>query len=160
MIYTKPRWEKKVAQLLTERDIETYCPLNRVKKKWSDRIKKVEIPLFTSYVFVNIREDEKGTVRETDGVINFIYANRKPAIVKQKEIEKIKRFLSEYEDIEVMPGLIRKDQTVYINTGLFVDEKGRVVDLQNNKVKVEIESLGYTLTATFDISELSPGPDN
>ena len=57
-LYTKPRWEKKVYRLLSERGMEAYCPLNKVKKKWSDRIKLVEEPLFKSYVFVHTEEEE------------------------------------------------------------------------------------------------------
>ena len=56
-VYTRPRWEKKVDQLLKEQGTESYCPLNKVKRKWSDRVKTVEEPLFKSYVFVkNFRQ--------------------------------------------------------------------------------------------------------
>ena len=55
VVYTKSRCEKKVADLLTKKGIENYCPLNRVQKQWSDRKKIILAPLFTSYVFVRIR---------------------------------------------------------------------------------------------------------
>jgi transcription antitermination factor NusG len=58
-IYTNPRWEKKVDKLLTEAGIESYCPLNTVMRKWSDRMKKVEEPLFKSYVFVQRLRGER-----------------------------------------------------------------------------------------------------
>lgn len=154
VIYSKPRWEKKVHRLLTEKQITSYCPLNRVRKKWSDRYKLVEIPLFTSYVFVQISEEEKLKVRETPGVLNFVYYQGKPAIVKEKEIERIKRFLSEYENVELQPMEFKKDQRVKVGQGIFIDEEGRVIDLVNGKVKVAIDSLGYTLIAIFDKSEL------
>ncbi|HRX93358.1 MAG TPA: transcription termination/antitermination NusG family protein, partial [Chitinophagaceae bacterium] len=51
-VYTKPRWEKKVNKLFKEKGLESYCPLNKVRRKWSDRMKIVEEPLFKSYVFV------------------------------------------------------------------------------------------------------------
>src|SRR5215470_16647273 len=86
-IYTRPRWEKKVNSLLVEKGVESYCPLNKVRRKWSDRLKIVEEPLFKSYVFVKIDDREKTVVRMTDGVINFVYWNKKPAIVKEKEIQ-------------------------------------------------------------------------
>ena len=72
-IYTRPRWEKKVNQLLTEKGFESYCPLNKVKRKWSDRIKVVEEPLFKSYVFVKVAEEDRSEVRMTSGAINFVY---------------------------------------------------------------------------------------
>jgi transcription antitermination factor NusG len=51
-VYTRPRWEKKVAALLLHKGIESYCPLNKVRRRWSDRTKTIEEPLFKSYVFV------------------------------------------------------------------------------------------------------------
>ena len=131
-----------------------YCPLNRVLKQWSDRIKIVEVPLFTSYVFVKISEREKALVRETDGVVNFIYNGGKPAIVQEHEIKRIQQFLDEYDNVEVITEKIEKDQRVKVNKGLFVEEEGLVLDLQNKKVKVAIDSIGYTLVALFDQQKL------
>lgn len=131
-----------------------YCPLNRVLRQWSDRIKIVEVPLFTSYVFVKISEREKALVRETDGVVNFIYNGGKPAIVQEHEIKRIQQFLDEYDNVEVITEKIEKDQRVKVNKGLFVEEEGLVLDLQNKKVKVAIDSIGYTLVALFDQQKL------
>jgi transcription antitermination factor NusG len=90
-LYTKPRWEKKVHELMLRRGMESYCPLNKVRKKWSDRYKMVEEPLFKSYVFVRITDDEKSNVRLVDGVVNFVYWLGKPAQVREEDILKIKR---------------------------------------------------------------------
>ena len=59
VVYTRPRWEKKVHSLLTAKSIESYCPLHKVRRKWSDRIKLVEEPLFKSYVFVRVEDKDK-----------------------------------------------------------------------------------------------------
>lgn len=157
VVYSKPRWEKKLYAKLLEAGIEAYCPLNKVKKKWSDRMKTVEVPLFTSYVFVKILENQKSKVRETPGVVNFVYEEGKPAVIREKEIEKIQRFLEEYQNVEVVPSEFRKGQIVKVNEGLFVDEEGKVIDTHNNKVRVVIKSLGYDLVAEFDKSKLSIG---
>ncbi|MGZ4023417.1 MAG: transcription termination/antitermination NusG family protein, partial [Flavisolibacter sp.] len=74
-IYTRPRWEKKVAGLLVQKQIENYCPLNRVRRQWSDRVKIIEEPLFKSYVFVKIEDEDRSLVRMTNGVVNFVYWN-------------------------------------------------------------------------------------
>src|SRR5207248_6491576 len=100
-IYTRPRWEKKVNLLLKERGVESYCPLNKVKRKWSDRLKTVEEPLFKSYVFVKVEDGERAVVRTTNGVINFVYWDKKPVVLKEKEITAIKRFLDKHENVEV-----------------------------------------------------------
>ena len=80
-IYTRPRWEKKVNHLLLQKGVESYCPLNKVRRKWSDRIKIIEEPLFKSYVFVKVAESDRTEIRMTDGVINFVYWNGKPAVM-------------------------------------------------------------------------------
>ena len=91
-VYTKPRWEKRVNQLLHEKGVESYCPLNKVRRKWSDRIKTIEEPLFKSYVFVKVNEPDRTSVRMTNGVINFVYWNGKPAVIKEKEINMLLLF--------------------------------------------------------------------
>lgn len=154
VVYSKPRWEKKVHRLFEEQGITSYCPLNKVHRRWSDRMKRVEVPLFSSYVFVHIEEKQKLPVRETPGVINFIYQEGKPAVVKESDIDRIKKFLSEFENVELEPLTFEKNQRVVINRGLFVEEEGKIIDFKNRKVKVAIDSLGYLLVAIFNKSEL------
>src|SRR4249919_618677 len=100
-VYTKPRWEKKVAGLLDEKGIENYCPLNKVVKQWSDRKKVVMEPIFKSYVFVRVPEAEKWELRSINGIINFVYWLGKPARVKDEDIDTIRKFLHEFSDIQV-----------------------------------------------------------
>jgi len=154
-IYTKPRWEKKVHALLTEKKIESYCPLNKVRKKWSDRIKTVEEPLFKSYVFAKVKEDEQTRVRMTAGVMNFVYWNGKPAIIPVKEIETIRKFLNEYENVLAEPIQLKEDSRVTIRQGLFMDHEAKILKIEGNRVKVVIESIGYSLVASIDKKNLS-----
>jgi transcription antitermination factor NusG len=153
-VYTKPRWEKKVYGLLAENGFEAYCPLNRVRKKWSDRLKWVEEPLFKSYVFVKVAEEEAAGVRMVNGVVNFVYWLGKPAIIRNKEIEVIHKFLSEYDEVQVVPLELRTDSRITIVQGALMDKKATVVKVLNNKVRVVIESIGYSLVATIDKSNV------
>ena len=154
-VYTRPRWEKKVNQLLIEKGVESYCPLNKVRRKWSDRVKVVEEPLFKSYVFVRVNDVDRSSVRMTNGVINFVYWNGKPALIKDKEINAIKRFLDEYENVEVKPMDLKLSQRVKITTGPLMDQEGSVLDLRHKMVKVAIDSLGYILIAYIERSKLT-----
>jgi transcription antitermination factor NusG len=147
VLYTKPRWEKKVYTLLTDKNIEAYCPLNKVRKKWSDRIKWVEEPLFKSYVFVKVAAEDQAGVRMINGVVNFVYWLGKPAIVKNKEIEIIRKFLNEHEEVWAEPVDLQKDARVVIRRGAFMDKEARVVGVDKNKVRVLIESIGFSLVA-------------
>jgi len=153
-LYTKPRWEKKVNTLLNDKGVECYCPLNRVKRKWTDRIKTIEEPLFKSYVFVKVDDSERTKVRLTNGVINFVYWNGKPAIVKEKEIQTIKRFLDEHDAVQVRPMELAPNQTVVITSGAFMDQQAVVLDASKKEVKVAILSLGQELIATIDKTKL------
>lgn len=154
-VYSRPRWEKKVDQLLSAKGIESYCPLNKVRRKWSDRVKVVEEPLFKSYVFVKVNEENRAAVRTTPGVINFVYWEGKPAVIKEKEINTIKRFLDEYENVELQPINLKVHQRVKVITGPLMDQEGEVVDLHRKMVKVAIDSLGYVLVAYIDRSKLT-----
>lgn len=154
-IYSRPRWEKKVNQLLIEKGLESYCPLNKVRRKWSDRVKLVEEPLFKSYVFVKVSEEDRTAVRMTPGVVNFVYWNGRPALIREKEINAIKRFLNEYENVEVESINLRVDQRVKIITGPLMDQEGHVMSVHHRTVKVAIDSLGYMLVAHIDRTKLT-----
>ena len=155
-VYTRPRWEKKVNQLLTEKGLESYCPLNKVRRKWSDRVKIVEEPLFKSYVFVKVRDEDRSAVRMTAGAINFVYWQGKPAVIKEKEILAIKRFLDEYENVEARSAAdIKVNQRVRITNGSLMDQEGKVIDLRHKTARVAIDSLGFILVAHIDRSKLT-----
>lgn len=150
---------------MVERGLEAYCPLNRVRRKWSDRVKWIEEPLFKSYVFVRIPEDEQTSVRMVNGVVNFVYWLGRPAVIKDLEIETIRKFLNDYDEITAEPVALHKDARITIRQGAFMDKEGKVVKVFNKKVKVIIESIGYCLVAVVDRSNVAmremPGtPDN
>jgi transcription antitermination factor NusG len=88
-------------------------------------------------------------------VINFVYWEGKPALIKEKEINAIKRFLNEYENIELKPMDLKVDQRVKITTGPLMDREGQVIGLHHKTVKVAIESLGYLLVAHIDRTKLT-----
>lgn len=153
-VYTKPRWEKKVVKLLVEKGIENYCPLNKVRRQWSDRVKLVEEPLFKSYVFVRVTDETRTAVRMTDGVINFVYWDGKPAVIKDKEIVAIRQFLDEFENVELIKLEIKTHDRVKIVAGPFMDQEGKVIEVRNKTARVVIDSLGYMLVADIDKGKL------
>jgi transcription antitermination factor NusG len=153
-VYTKPRWEKKVAEALSRKQIEVYCPLNRVSHQWSDRKKVLEEPLFTSYVFVRIPESMKTTVRETGGIVNFVYWLGKPASIPNHEIDLIKRFLEQHQQVTVERFPIQQNDLIEITAGPLMQKNGRVVEAGKNTVKAVLHSMGFALIASVKTSEL------
>ncbi|MFM6953665.1 MAG: UpxY family transcription antiterminator [Sphingobacteriaceae bacterium] len=154
VVYTKPRWEKKVASLLSKKGIENYCPLNRVMRQWSDRRKIVEQPLFSGYVFLKTTDAEKWRIKEVDGILNYVHWLGKPAIIPEHEIETIKRFLNEHETVQVSVTNLKPNDKVKILSGAFIDTQARVIAKKGQRVVVEIPSLQMTLTASVSLSEL------
>jgi len=155
-IYTRPRWEKKVAELLTRKEITNYCPLNKVKKQWADRKKIVYEPLFTSYVFVNIADRELIPVKETEGVLNFVYWEGRPAVIKQEEIDTIKLFLKEHEVVSIERAeAINPNDQIKITHGPLMMREGKVVEVRHKTVKVLIPSLGFNLVAEVEKANVS-----
>lgn len=116
----------------------------------------VEEPLFKSYVFVRVDDKNRSEVRTTTGAINFVYWDGKPAVIKEKEITAIRRFLNEYEHVEAFQLDMKVNNRVRVTNGTFMDMEGRIIALKGKYVKVAIENLGYLLVAYFEKKKLTP----
>lgn len=156
VVYTRPRWEKKVAGLLQSKDIEHYCPLNRVLKQWSDRKKVVLEPLFKGYIFVKLDEANKWDIKNIEGVINFVYWLGKPARVREDEIDTIKKFLQEFNGVEVVERQLNVHSRVLVKQGVLMNYRGIIIEITGSKARVNIESMGIQLSAVFDKKNLEP----
>ena len=154
-VYTKPRWEKKVAKLLDEKGIENYCPLNKVVKQWSDRKKVVMEPIFKSYVFVRVEDKDKFELKNISGILNFVYWLGKPAIVRDQDIDTIRKFLNEFGEVTVSEiDQFKVNAKVRVKQGIMMNYQGLLVEVMGNKAKVRIESMGIYLFAQFDKKNL------
>jgi transcriptional antiterminator RfaH len=145
VIYTKSRNEKKVAELLQKNGVEVFCPLVKLKKNWSDRTKIVETPLFNSYIFVNLSEKDRNVVFYVPGVIRYLFWLKKPAIVKDSEIESLKTILHETMDSFTIENYQIGD-TVKISEGVFKGLDGVIEKQSNTKLHVILENVGIKIT--------------
>jgi len=148
-VYTRPKWEKKVAELLTKKNIINYCPVRKVNKQWADRKKVIDEPLFTSYVFVCISASEYFAALETQGILNFVHWLGKPAIIKDEEINTIRHFLTTYKQVTAIQDVRSHDKIRVLNGALMFLE-GEVVEVKNKTVKVLLPSIGYHLVAEVE----------
>lgn len=155
VLYTKSNCEKKVAELLTKRGIENYCPLNRVYRQWSDRKKQISIPLFTSYVFVRVYETDLALIRtQTSSIVNAVYWLGKPAVIRDNEIQEIKNFLTKHTEIKLEKRSVNHNDEVVIKRGPFYNQHGIVQSVKNHSVVLSLPSLGYNMIAELDISNI------
>ncbi len=143
VIHTKPRFEKKVEEMLLLNGIEAYCPTRKEIRIWSDRKKKVDVPLLPSMVLVRLEEQNINNVFNVNGVVRYMYWLGKKAIVREKEVDVLKSYLkgnkiSNLETFKVKPGDI-------IDIPGFKNESGLVGRVSKNNAWVFLENLGYTI---------------
>lgn len=95
VFYTKSRSEKKTRDQVRERGFDVYLPLVEEMRQWSDRKKKVEVPLFRSYIFVRCKHPEiQELLQWVPGLVATVRHNGGPATIREKEIEMIDRFIN------------------------------------------------------------------
>lgn len=146
-LYTKPRYEQKVSKALMERGVETYCPVITEIRQWSDRKKKVKTPLFKSYVFVNIEENERGFVFDVPGVVRYLFWLGRPAIVRDEEIEAIRQWMEEDAVDEVQVEDLSPGDKLTISSGAFKDQKAIIKEVGKKRMRLILPNLGCTVSA-------------
>jgi len=100
-VYVKSRHEKSVYSELQQKGIESSLPLATQTRQWSDRKKKVEVPLFRSYVFVNIDiSKEKFGVLQTDGVVKFVTFCNKTVSIPHEQMYWLDQLVISKLDLE------------------------------------------------------------
>ncbi|MEO5996426.1 MAG: transcription termination/antitermination NusG family protein [Chitinophagaceae bacterium] len=142
VVYTRPRYELRVAQLLTRKHIKNYCPLHVVENAFFDAKKVVLEPLFHSYVFVCIQEHELNIVLNTPGVINYLYWLNKPATIADDEIGSLVQLLREHNSV------IPKKCEIRLNSALKDEDYQCIVPempSESKQVRLVLPSLGYCL---------------
>ena len=149
-VYTRPRWEKKIVEVLNAKGIENYCPLNKIVKQWSDRKKVILEPIFKSYVFVKIDEQNKWDIKKIEGILNYVYWLGKPSKIREEEINVIKKFLNEFSEVQVEQIGLQVNQKVRIKQGVLMNYEGILLEIAGSKAFVKIESMGLQLSAHFD----------
>lgn len=155
VVYTRPRWEKKIEKELQMAGITAYCPVRKVKNQWADRVKEVELPLFSSYVFVKINAKEDLKVRTTTGVMNFVYYMGKPAQIRDVVIDEIKCFLELFPSLEAV-GLqqLNAGDRVIIKEGIMTQKQGEILQVRGKNVLVVIDCLHCALITKIPVSNL------
>jgi len=145
VVYTRPQQELKVAEQLSAMGITNYCPTITLLKQYSDRKKKVNKPLLSSYVMVEVEENQRNKVFSCSGIVRYLFYLGRPAVVPTFEIHLMQNHLNGvYNDIEVTTLSVGDSHT--ITQGPFSGVSGKVVETNNTKVKLELASLGMRIT--------------
>lgn len=156
-VYVKSRTEKKAQLELQFQEIETFLPLQRKLRQWSDRQKWVEMPLISGYLFVRASRKEYDLVLQSNYVVSYVRFEGKAAIVPDYQIEGLKLMLAqENEPIEVTKEKLKPGQTIEVTCGPFIGLKGKLQKIKGkNKVAIELEQLGYSAMVEIQLEDIA-----
>ncbi|MBP8793976.1 MAG: UpxY family transcription antiterminator [Lutibacter sp.] len=145
VLCTKPKNEKKVLGELISLGIKAYCPMVLERRQWSDRVKKVIVPLIPSYVFVKLPEQERDIVFRVPGIVRYLFWLGKPATVYDKEIEALKAFITD-DTMDVTVQSLKPGDSYTISDGYFKGKEGVINEVTNNRLQLIINGLGIKIT--------------
>ncbi len=141
VLYTKSRYEKKVADGLRQKSLEVYCPMRKTKRKWSDRYKWVEEPLFRSYCFVRLADKDRSEVFGVPGVVRYLFWLGKPAIVRDEEIEGLQEMLRNFDHDHIALREFDVHDRIKVKGGALDKLEGEIVEKRGSKLQVFMEAL-------------------
>ena len=151
-VYTKYKREKIVNQMLNSKGITNYLPIQKVTRRYTRKIRKVELPLISCYIFVKITKKDYVRVLETENVVSFVRFSRNLISIPKHEIEIMKRVVGENLPIEAAPTGFCQGDEVEIISGNLTGLKGKLLEQQgNHQMIVELDHIGYSLKLNVPI---------
>lgn len=147
VLYVRPKQEIKVAQQLASINIEAYAPCRKEIRQWSDRKKRIDVPLFTSYVFVKLSERERILVFDVPGVVRYLYWLGKPAIARDQEIETLKNWLEHDEVDDLVVSQFKPGDHITINRGILKGKEAQIEEIGKSTVRMILKELGIVVQA-------------
>jgi transcription antitermination factor NusG len=155
---TKSRHEKVVKDALDLKGYEVFLPLRTVIKKWSDRKKRLQEPLFKGYLFVNMPYKRRIPVLETEGVVRIVMFNGRPGVLHESEVRTIQKILDMNHHhgvtIEAIEGMVLGDNVEVID-GPLTGIQGQYAAIKNeNRLVISIDSIGKSLAVEVPLDSV------
>jgi len=158
VLYTHSRAEKKVTKRIEELAMDSFLPLHTISRQWSDRVKKVEVPLFPNYVFAYTKEDNIPKLMRVEGVACLLSFGGKWATIREQEIVTIRQIVNTGQQIQIEKGQIRKGQRIRICKGNLAGVEGVLVEESGkNRFLLAIDSLDQLLSIWLSSDLLTDG---
>ncbi len=150
-LYTRSRHEKVVASELEKKGIETFLPLRKIVRHWSDRTKIIEEPLFKSYLFVHAALSSRLSILQTIGVVNILGKNAaEPFEVPDKDLKTLQQLIETEIKIDPFPYL-KMGERVYIRSGPFKGVEGFIVRKDKHcRLVVSLDLLMQSISVVLD----------
>ena len=150
----RPQHEKAVAKALAYKRLEPFLPVYKTKRRWSDRVKLVELPLFSNYVFCRFVPSERLGVVTTPGVRTIVSLGRLPIPVPETDMEAIRTAVSSGRPVQPWP-LLREGQSVLIRKGPLKGLRGRLTVASDAwRIVVNVDLLQRSVAVLLDRDEI------
>ncbi len=150
-VYTNYKREKMVHRQLRAKGVEVYLPLQKVTRRYTRKVKHLELPLINCYVFVKITQPEYVTVLETENVLKFIRFSKNLLAIPEAEIQLMRRIIGEQLDFTVEPATFVEGEVVEVIGGELTGLEGKLVAQQGKQeFLVELTNVGYQFRMAID----------
>lgn len=154
-VYTRPRAEKQVFRRLEEAGIETFLPLQKTIRKWSDRKKLVEKPLLSSYIFIKTKPSFFPAVYTAPGVVRIVTFEGKPVAIPQYQIDNLRLLVDSNADVEVTKEHFGKGDMVEVTAGSLKGLTGELIRIgSQKKMVIRLEKLEQNIIVTIPVTFL------
>ena len=148
VLYVKSRQELKVNARLQKAGFHTCCPVRTERRQWSDRVKKLKVPLLPSMILVHLENSQRATVFNVPGVLRFLVWMHAPAVVRDEEVEILEGLnKQEIKDHEILP--LAPGDEIDLSPHGFTDQKGIIEKKSSKQYWVLVKQLGFKLKLTL-----------
>ncbi len=152
----KSRSEKVVSTIARNKGFEEFLPLHQCRRRWSDRLKSVEFPLFPGYVFCRLDPQYRLPVLTIPGVLNFVGIGKVPVPIDDAEIIAIQTAVASGLSTEPWP-FLEVGQRVRLEDGPLAGLEGFLVEIRKRyRVVVNVTLLKRSMAVEIDREWVTP----
>ena len=159
-VQVTPQHERKVATLLDYRGYEQFLPLYAVRRKWADRIKVIEQPLFPGYIFCRTKDTVFGLLRATPGIVRIVGVGAKPIPVPDDEIDAIQRVVQSCRDVYPYGPRLEIGQEVLVKHGPLSGIGGKLLRIKGRRrLIISVDLIMKAVAVDIEVTDVIPvGP--
>jgi len=150
-VQTRYRAERKVALQLGKKGFETYLPVMAQVHRWSDRRKRIEVPLFSGYIFLqaNLSKSSIDRILNTQGIIRVVTFAGEAASIPSKQIEDLRRLLASNSPC-TLHAFLKIGQKVRIRGGCLDGIEGILAESGERKLVISVASIMQAVAVQID----------
>lgn len=157
-LYTRSRFEKKMLAELNDRSVEVFLPMREIISRWKDRKKRIWIPLFSGYIFINHVDTPENRFRilNIPGAVRFVGLEGRAQSIPEEQIQSVRRFLEASITVDPYP-YIQVGCRVEIIAGPLMGIKGILVEKRGRfRFVLQVDLIRQAVSVEIDASDVRP----